>query len=289
MNWRKFADIIICSLLWATLSFLFPYQAKKRGLIRKRWGRILLTFLSPAAILTYVIVGLCIDLSNDPGYDPNNVLFSTREEIVSLTGFDSIPDFVRTKYYHDWWEGWTQVSYAYSDSLSKEAKRYLERISSSKDNPYWSQSETSYRFQRGWLSDVLEKPDTLFQDNMHVSIVFREQGFDVKYRFQGPFYFKDWLEQEQLTSHTDIDFPAFEVVDYEWIDHFTDDEAIMTIRFLERPSTSFIRQLQRSEKWYLAEDGTYTFKTPIDENIRECYTIRISKGNRIATFEYTSY
>ena len=289
MNWNKFADIIICSLLWVTLSFLFPYQAKKRGLIRNRWIRILLTFLSPAAVLTYAIVWLCIDLSNDPGYDPNNALFGTREEIVSLTGFDSIPGFIRTKYYHDWWEGWTQVSYAYSDSLSKEAKRYLERISSAKDNPYWSKSETSYHFQRGWLSEFLERPDTLLPDNMHVSIVFGKQGFDVTYRNQGPFYFKNWLEQEQLSSQTEIDFPAFEVVDYEWIDHPMDDSAIMTIRFLEMPNQSFIRQLQRSEKWYYAEDGAYTFRTPIDENTRESYTIRIKKNSRIATFEYTSY
>ena len=290
-------DIIICLFWWLTFSIVFPYQTKKRGLIRSRWGRILLTLISPAAMMTYLIVWLGFELGKGPAFDPDQAPFRTSEEIELLTGIENLPGFVRIKSYHDGWEGWTRIRYAYSDSLSDVTKTYLEESCSEKDNPYWTRSEASdtsfygpwkYTFSRGWLSEVVEKPDDCFPDNMSVTISFGEKGFDVTYHAQGPFYFKDWMSREQLKTKTGFVFPDFDVVNYEWIDHFMDCSAIMTIRFSEVPGHQFIQQLEAAGKWSEVEDGFF-FQTPIDENTRDHYTIQINRDSRIAVFRYDSF
>ena len=297
MDRRKTVDIIVCALWWLTVSIVFPYQARKRGLIRRRWVRILLTFISPAALLTYGIIWFGIEIGRGPGFDPEQAPFRTREEIVALTGLADLPDFSREKYYYDWWEGWTRVRYSFSKPLPDEVRKALEDLCSEKDNPYWTLEEptdtafygiSKYVFSRGWLSEVIDKPDDILPDDMHVTISFGDNGFDIVFHHQGMFHLDGWSSAEQVSGNTRVDFPDFEIVDYEWTDHFPDVAATMTIRFKQHPDRRFLRQLEASDGWHEEDDG-YSFRTSFDETTRTGYSIHVSKESRIARMWFNSY
>ena len=50
---KKALRILVCILCWLTVSVAFPFLTKRWDLIRHRWVSILLTLVSPAALLTY--------------------------------------------------------------------------------------------------------------------------------------------------------------------------------------------------------------------------------------------
>ncbi len=56
---KKAKQLYLAQILWLTVSILLPYVAKKYDLIKRRWVRWLLVFISPAAIATIYFPILC--------------------------------------------------------------------------------------------------------------------------------------------------------------------------------------------------------------------------------------
>ena len=95
MKRKTFADASLCFLSWTTLSFLFPYLAKSKGVIKSWWLSALLMLVSPAAIVTYYIVAL-LGFGISP-YRFKDLKFTDKQSIELLTGLKDFPEFeIRT-------------------------------------------------------------------------------------------------------------------------------------------------------------------------------------------------
>ena len=292
-------DIVVCLLWWLSISIVFPYQALKRGLVRSRLVGFLLIIPSPAALLTFLVVWLAVLTHKGPRFEPDQAPFSGWVELAALTGRTDIPDFIRTDTYRDGWEGWTQIRYTYTaDSMSEETLEDLERMCADRDNPFWTKSEAKdtsfyghsrYTFSRGWVTGIVDKPDEIFPDDMHVTFSFGEKGFDVTYKPNGPAYpgVKAWANADSLKLYTGAAFPAFEPVSYEWFNR-VDPSAIVTIRFDKAPDRRFLRKLEQSPAWKEG-DGFFLFVTPIGEYTREAYSVKITRGSRLATIKFETF
>lgn len=292
-------DVVVCLLWWLTISIVFPYQALKRGLVRSRLAGFLLIIPSPAALLTFLVVWLAVLSFKDSRLEPDQAPFSGWVELAALTGRTDIPDFTRAKAYRDGWEGRTQIRYTYTaDSMSEETLEDLERMCADRDNPFWTKSEASdtsfyghsrYTFSRGWVTGIVDKPYETFPDDMHVTVSFGEKGFDVTYKPNGPSYsgVMALANADSLKRYTCVDFPAFEPVSYEWFNR-VDPSAIVTIRFEKVPDRRFLRELEQSPAWKEG-DGFFSFETPIGENTREAYSVKIERGSRLATIRYDTF
>ena len=289
---RKTADIFVCTLWWLTVSIVFPCQARKRGLIRHGWVRLLLTLLSPAALLTYLVIYFIILIGDVPGFDPELALFNTREEIIALTGIEDLPEFVYKDYSYDWWEGIPTIRYTYTEPLPESARNYFETVCKDSESVYWTASEaadnkiehnTHYTYRHGWMTGLVDKPSNSLPENMHVTVTFGEMGFDVTYHSNGPSYpgLDEWVCKESLSQKTGMELPSFEVIDYE-CRHRLDPSAVITIRFKKELDQDFLRKLKDPVKWN-KEDGFYSFQTDVEENARQAYSIRIfDDDSRIA-------
>ena len=296
---RKTADIFVCTLWWLTVSIVFPCQTRKRGLIRHGWVRLLLTLLSPAALLTYLVISFIILIGDVPGFDPELALFNTREEIIALTGIEDFPEFVYKDYSYDWWEGIPTIRYTYTEPLPESARNYLESACMDPGNVYWTASEPEddslfsfkrYTYKHGWMRGFVDKPSGILPDDMHVTVDLGEMGFEVTYHSNGPSYSElmEWANPNSLTYKTGIAFPDFEIVDYEWY-HRLDPSAMMTIRFSKESDREFYQNLDTSRNWE-KEKGGYTYAAPLDEYSRQGYTVLVpNDGRRTATIRYDTF
>ena len=290
MNRMKATDILVCTLWWLTVSVVFPCQARKRGLIRRRWVRVLLTLLSPAAVLTYLAVFTGIILWDYCALEPGQSVYFTREEIVSLTGIRDFPDFVYEDSFRDGWEELPSIyRYAFVTPLPESARDYLESVCSDEDNFIWSfdvphdiafYGSRCYTYSHGWMAGFVGKPSRIIPDDMHVTLCIGEKGFELRYHsnelsFPG---LKDWVKNASLSRNTGVRFPAFKVVDYE-LHRSSDPSVVITVRFRKKPGQGFFQDLKNAEGWS-RENGFYQFRSPVDEHTRQAFSVRVFEDDR---------
>ena len=285
---KKAFQIFVCLLCWLTVSVVFPFLAKRWGIIRQRWLRILLTLVSPAALLTYLFIIFLAD-SGDYSVDPDKTEFRKRDEIVALTGFTDLPGFTFVSATCNDWTRVTRARYAYYDrgSLSDSARGFLNNIY----GEFWDTVEpadTSFlgkrcpRYSHGWFSGVVDKPSDTLPDDTYVSITFGREGFEVVYHPNDSFFFEGWMSPEDLKRKTRVDFPAFEAFDYELR---YDGSAYLAIRFLEDPGDGFYGQLRSSSRWD-ENDGDYTLNMKLGQHSGWSYGFSVDKYSPTATLRY---
>jgi len=206
---KKASDILICFLWWMTVSLVFPFQAMKRGLVKRGWVRILLTLVSPAAVITYLLVWSLWSVGRGAEISPEELAFSTRDDIVLLTGLQDLPDIELKSFWRDPWEGTVFARFEYADGPSADFFSDLEKRTADEEDIYWNPNPVSgYDFERGWYAGPMEKPSESFPDNVSVRVHFTEKGLDVQYDFQ-PFVFKGLSTPQELTGRTGVAFPPF--------------------------------------------------------------------------------
>ena len=285
-NVKKALHILACILCWLTVSVLFPYLANRWNLIKHRWMSILLTLVSPAALLTYLFILFLFD-SGEYSIGREETKFRRREEIVALTGFTDLPRYAFVSATGNDWTRITRVRYTYTEPLSDSALNYLKGVYGS----HWNTVEHSDlafmgkrcpRYHRGWFSGVVEKPSPALPDNMFVSITFGREGFEIEYHPNDTFYFEGWMNPKDLKWKTKVDFPAFEVTDYELR---YDGSAFLAIRFLEDPDEQFYGQLKSSPSWE-ENAGDYTFDMQLGKYSGWTYMFSVDKYSPIATLVY---
>ena len=290
MNTKKASDILICFLWWMTISLVFPFQARKRGLVKRRWVRILLTLVSPAAIITYLLVWSLWSMVRDAEISPEDLAFSTRDGIVFLTGIQDIPDIELKSCWRDPWEGTVFARFEYADEPSADFFSDLEKKSANEEEICWeSNSVSGYDFERGWYAGPMENPSESFPDNVSVKVHFTEKGLDVQYDYQ-PFVFKGLSTQQELTGRTGVGFPPFEIIDYCWHPVGPDAVATMILRLQAKPGRRFIKELE--SKWRDTGSGCFEWKDG-DYNPERIpqkeFTITVDEGSRLVTIHYASY
>lgn len=292
MSSKKTTDIIVCLLWWLTISIVFPFQAKKRGLVKRRWARIVLTLISPAAVTTYLLVWMGCLIGRGSDISPDELAFKTREDIMLLTGIQSVPEFEMSGCWRDFWEGTISASFKYAEDLSPAFLEELEKVCSDENSLHWSNSEFTdsvFVFERGWHSDYMEKPSDSFPDNVSVQVRFSDKGFSVQYDYQ-PFVFKGLCTPEDLTERTGVCFPMFDIVDYRWHPVGPDAVASMTLILREKPGNAFFREVR--DKWKESDPGVYVWNDGDydEEGIpSEEYTILVDKNSLKVSILWASY
>jgi len=290
MNTKKASDILICFLWWMTISLVFPFQAKKRGLVKRRWVRILLTLLSPAAVITYLLAWGIWDMGRGAELDPADLIFSTRDDIVLLTGIHDLSTIELKSCWRDPWEGTEFARFEYAEAPSADFFSDLEKRSADEEDIYWKPNPVSgYDFERGWYAGPMEKPSEAFPDNVSVRVHFSEKGVSVQYDYQ-PFVFKGLCTQQELTERTGVAFPPFEIIDYCWHPVGPDAVAKTTLRLQAKPGRRFIKELK--SKWSDTDSGCYVWRDGDydPEGIpQKEYTILVEEGSRFVTIHYASY
>ena len=290
MNSKKTIDILICLFWWLTVSLVFPFQAKKRGLVKRGWVRWLLTLLSPAALFTYLMIAGLSILSSYADINLDDIEFKTREDIVLLTQVTSIPEVKLKSYWRDVLEGTVFVRFEYDGESADAFFSDLEKRCAHKEDLYWEVNPVSgYDFERGWYAGPMEKPNEAFSDNVGVRVHFTDMGVDIQYDYQ-PFVFKDLSTQEQLSEQTGVQFPPFEIVDYRWHPVGPDAVATMTLQLREKPRKAFIRELKA--KWRDDGAGSFVWRNEdygADGIPERAYTILVTEGSPVITIQYASY
>ena len=273
-----------------TISLVFPFQARKQGLVKRRWVRILLTLLSPAAVVTYLLIWSLWNMGRDAEISPEDLAFSTRDGIVLLTGIQDLPDIELKSCWRDPWEGTVFARFEYADEPSADFFSDMEKKSANEEEICWeSNSVSGYDFVRGWYAGPMEKPSESFPDNVSVKVHFTEKGLDVQYDYQ-PFVFKGLSTQQELTGRTGVGFPPFEIIDYCWHPVGPDAVATMILRLQAKPGRRFIKELE--SKWRGTGSGCFEWKDGDydPEGIpQKEYTITVDEGSRLVTIHYASY
>jgi hypothetical protein len=283
---KKALRILVCILCWLTVSVAFPFLTKRWDLIRHRWVSILLTLVSPAALLTYLFILFLFD-SGDYNIGPGETMFRKREEIVALTGFSELPRYTFVSAVCNDWTRVTRARYAYAEPLSDSALDYLKGVYGSCWNTV-EHSDLTFmgkrcpRYHHGWISGVVEKPSPALPDNMFVSITFGREGFEVVYHPQNSFFFEGWTGKEDLKRKTGVDFPSFEAIDYE-LKH--DGSAFLVIRLPEDPDEDFYGQLKSSPLWE-ENAGDFSFMKQLGSNSVWVYSFSVLKHSPIASLIY---
>ena len=85
-----------------TLFFLFPYSARKNNVIKEKWVAILLMLVSPALLVTgYIVATEVIGISP---YRYKELKFTSKNDIINLTGITDFPDY---EYYKNSYDSWS--------------------------------------------------------------------------------------------------------------------------------------------------------------------------------------
>ena len=290
MNTKKSTDILVCLFWWLTISLVFPFQARKRGLVKRSWARILLTLLSPAAIITYTLIWFASTIAHESEFSPDDLVFKTRDDIVLLTGLTSIPTVELNVCWRDPLEGTVSAKYVYVDEPSPAFLAELEARCTDDKDIYWKRNSVSgHDFEQGWYAGRMEKPSGSFPDNVCVKVHFTDKGIDIQYEYQ-PFSFEGLCSQDLLLERTGVHFPPFEIVNYCWHPVGPDAVATMTILLQEKPGRAFIQELKA--KWaddgaggHVWMDGIYDVEGIPEKQ----YTICVKEGSQFVTFNYASY
>ena len=293
MDTKRITDIIVCLFWWLTISLVFPFQARKRNLVKKRWLRILLTLASPAAIISFLLVWFIYHLGCYSEIDSEDLLFKTRNDLVLLTGIHSFPEYELRVCWRDPFEGTICAKYKFSEKPTlKFFEEVKERCADEKDLYWKDYLDSGSIFERGWYVGPMAKPADVFPDNVTVQVYVADNGFTIKYDYQS-FCFKGLSSQEELTDITSVDFPAFEIVNYSWHPVGPDAVAFMTLLLNEMPNKSFIHQLET--KWKLDSPGCFIWEKEyyraINEEMIPCETvcILVEENSRIVTMCWGSY
>ena len=287
-----------------TISLVFPFQAKKRGVIKQQWLRIVLTLISPAAILTYLtlffLIPFFVAIGKDAKIDKDDLPFKTREDFVLLTEIKEFPQFEYKNCWKDPLEGTVFANYTFLNEQTDSFFSELSRKCLETENVFWNTTsstsktahgENKYCFTRGWDNRYMNKPDDSFPDHVTVKLSVDEKGFSVSYDYSSLFRFKGYSTPEELKEKTGVTFPSFEIISYEWHPYGPDDFASMVLRLNKKPGASFINQIKA--QWGKDPDGNYTWIDEMRDDDSGAFvwtrSITVKPDSRIVTMEFNSY
>lgn len=297
-NKKKIADVSLCFISWMTLSFIFPWLAKKKGVIKSWWLAVLLMLVSPAAIATYFIFAIFFIGISPYGY--KDIKFKSKDDLVTLTHIEDIPDYEYKSNTFDWWDGTHIVKYSFlrpaSDDLfdKLESKRKhadifwsIDTLTYQSDKDYFG-CENVYVFRHGWDGQFIKAPNSLMPDNCSVQITIGKKGFIVKYYELSNISFERYANRDSLSQKTNVRMPSYKSIDC-WYTAYGPDYAEDWILELDnKPSQEFIHQIETSHNWKKLKNynGIYEFKN-LTERFQE--TITIDKNSKYIRICYEDF
>lgn len=279
--------IVLC----ATLFFLRSGKAQKSGKSKsKAW--LVAFLLLPVVLAGLAFIALCVgilcsDVDRPIPLSKDETPYTSREEIVAITGFSNFPEF---EYLSSERYGGITIKYAFKDANEVENLfKTLKRKVNEKDNVYWSIDSTDncrYHFNRGWDGEYMDMPAGCSDSLSQISMDIDSTGFEA---YVGGFLLNDSLERyataDSLYALTGINFPKYQVVNmnhYGWAEEFGYDIALMLDK---KPTKSFLDALSKSDDWTRNKEGNYIFYQK-DERGWESHEIFVNPYSRIIKIKY---
>lgn len=285
----KVAHVAECVVWWLTISLIFPFRAKKHGIISRKLYGWILALLSPPAIATYYIIYSLATINSPLPYEKLD--FTTREEIASITEILDFPEFEYVDNTHDGYTGVYTVHYLFKNE--EEVKTLFEALSSkydSEDNIFWTTDSlrNEYVCSRGWDGEFVKCPDNIDTGGRHVRIVIDKKGFSLTPTECWMFGADDYVNPDSLQKVIGVTLPSYTFVNCEFIDMFVDKAWEATIELENKPSIALINALQHAENWSLQDDGTFKFFMD-GRNGDTWETIYVNPNSRFVRISYNTY
>lgn len=143
---KKYRKFGACYLWWVLFPFIFPWYARKKGVITHQWKSWLLVLISPCALTIYLFtllaIGLCISIDSVENGVPGSTEYHNARDLTKATGVE-FPEVVPVDslWHDDWCNHYTRVKFTPTKPLSKSFFRRLDRACV-KDSCCWRKNET---------------------------------------------------------------------------------------------------------------------------------------------------
>ena len=295
---EKVVNICICILTWMTLFFLFPYVARKYNVIKEKWVAILLMLVSPALLATgYIVATEFVGISP---YRYKELKFTSKNDIISLTGITDFPDYEYLNNSYDSWSGTYTVRFLFKEEPPKTFYEEIESLIKDKDNVYWSSdnslehasdkkffgSDHIYIYSHGWDGKYISAPNENMPENVALSFFIGKKGFVCRYNEYANVSLDMFGNRDSISSRTGVQFPSYKNVNCSYMDVGPDWGEDWTILLDEKPSKEFIRQIKASPKWtpLANKPGCYEYSKTIEYKSIE--SIIVDENSRFVKTNY---
>ena len=295
---EKIVNFCICILTWMTLFFLFPYVARKYNVIKEKWVAILIMLVSPALLVTgYIIATEVIGISP---YRYKELKFTSKNDIISLTGITDFPDYEYHNNSYDSWSGTHTVRFLFKEEPPKTFYEKIESLIKDKDNVYWSSdnslehasdkmffgSDHIYIYSHGWDGKYIIAPSEDMPENVALHFFIGKRGFVCRYNEYANVSLTIFGDRDSISARTGVQFPAYKNVNCDYMDIGPDWAEDWTILLDEKPSKDFIRQIKASPDWtpLVNKPGCYEYSKTIEYKSIE--SIIVDEKSRVVKANY---
>ncbi len=293
---EKIVNICICILTWMTLFFLFPYVARKYNVIKEKWVAMLLMLVSPALLATgYIVATEVVGISP---YRYKDLKFTSRDDIITLTGISDFPEYEYYNNSYDSWSGTHTVRFLFKEEPPSSFYEELESFKMQKDNIFWSGDlleydsdrkffgpDQIYIYSRGWDGKYITAPSDDMLQNASINFYIGKKGFVCRYQEYANVPLAIFGNRDSISARTGVQFPTYKSLNCSYMDVGPDwaEDWIMVLD--EKPSKEFIRQIKASPNWTPLENkpGCYEYSKTIQYKSVESIVIdensRVVKAN----------
>lgn len=294
---EKIVNICICVLTWMTLFFLFPYVARKYNVIKEKWVAILLMLVSPALFATgYIVATEGFGISP---YRYKELKFTSKNDIISLTGITDFPDYEYHNNSYASWSGTHTVRFLFKEEPPKTFYEEIESLIKDKDNVYWSSdslehasdrkffgSDHIYIYSHGWDGKYITAPNENMPENVALSIFIGKKGFVCRYNEYANVSLDMFGNRDCISSRTGVQFPSYKNVNCSYMDVGPDWGEDWIILLDEKPSKEFIRQIKASPDWKPLKNkpGCYEYSKTIEYKSIE--SIIVDENSQVVKANY---
>lgn len=294
---EKIVNICFCILSWMTLFFLFPYVARKNNVIKEKWLAILLMLVSPALLVTgYIIATEVIGISP---YRYKELKFTSKNDIISLTGITDFPDYEYLNNSYDSWSGTHTVHFLFKEEPPASFYEELESLKKQPDNVYWSGDNLKdaydfdffgndhiYIYSHGWDGKYITAPNENMPENVTLHFFIGKRGFVCRYNEYANVSLTIFGDRDSISARTGVQFPAYKNVNCDYMDIGPDWAEDWTILLDEKPSKDFIRHIKASPNWtpLANKPGCYEYSKTIEYKLIE--SIIVDEKSRVVKANY---
>lgn len=294
---QRIVSLCKCILVWMTISLFFPTVAMKNKVINKRWLAILLTIISPAAIMTIFVALEFFEIVSPYRY--NDLEFRSKESIISLTGLPDFPDYEYHNNSYASWSGTHTVRFLFKEEPPASFYKKLESLRRDKDNVYWSSdslehasdrkffgSNHIYIYSHGWDGKYIIPPSEDMPKNVALHYFIGKRGFVCRYQEYANNSLDIFGNQDSISTRTGVQFPSYKNVNCSYMDVGPDWGEDWTILLDEKPSKEFIRQIKQSPNWtpLANKPGCYEYSKTIEYKSIE--SIIVDENSRVVKANY---
>lgn len=295
---EKLVNVCICLLAWMSLFFLFPYVARKYNVIKQKWAAILLMLVSPSLFVTGYIIAT-EDIRISP-YQYKELKFTSKNDIINLTGITDFPDYEYQDNSYDSWSGTHTVRFLFKEEPPKTFYEEIESLIKDKDNVYWSSdnslehasdrkffgSDHIYIYSHGWDGKYIVAPNKNMPKNVAMHFFIGKRGFVCRYQLCANNSLDIYGIPDSISARTGVQFPPYKSVNCSYMDVGPDWSEDWIILLDEKPNKEFIQQIKASPNWTPLSNmpGCYEYSKIIQYESTE--SIIVDENSRIVIANY---